>query len=244
MESARVRKEGNGHGRGHAFAADIADDRQNPAALGRDDLEKVPTHFVRRFVDRFDLEAGNGRRLCRDEHLLHGPSRLPLRRRTRLLVAHAIEAQENHNADGEEVKQISWIVDADEEWPDRYGTEDGCEARRPEPHANQAQINKANGKQREQARHEEPASLAIAAAVPQEEQHRQDERRRNQESGLDRLIRIEIERPEPQTRQERNDRQENDSLVDAPGSRNRLPGKGEGELDLRDGRKIDCRQGD
>src|SRR5450631_875205 len=63
-------QEGDGHGGGHAFAAYIADDDQDAAVPGWNDLKEVTANLTGGFEQTLDSEAGDGRDLFGDEDLL------------------------------------------------------------------------------------------------------------------------------------------------------------------------------
>ena len=78
-ESAeRAHQQRDGHGRGHALAAHVANDDEHAAVLGSNDLKEIAAHLARRIVHSLNLEARDRRHFVRDKHFLHGARCLQL----------------------------------------------------------------------------------------------------------------------------------------------------------------------
>ena len=68
----RADQQGDGHGGGQAFAADVATMTSSTPPRAWEELEKIAAHLAGRLVERSQNEAGGSGSIVGDENLLHG----------------------------------------------------------------------------------------------------------------------------------------------------------------------------
>ena len=92
----------HGHCSFEALAADVSDDNQQRAIVGRHDLEKVTAYFTGGKIDAFDGKTGGDGRLCWDKQRLNVARRLEFTGKARFLLPGEREAPNQKEKKGKD----------------------------------------------------------------------------------------------------------------------------------------------